>query len=41
MCRDLLVDQSGLFNQWLKTSNKIRMLYNVTAVGLLMLAGEC
>lgn len=41
MFRDLLVDRSGFFNQWLKTNNKISMLYNVTAVGLLRLAGEC
>lgn len=41
MFRDLLVKQYGFFNQWLRTNNKIGVLYDVTAVGVLMLAGEC
>lgn len=40
MFRDLLVNQY-IFHFRLKTNNKINVLYNGTAVGLLMMAAEC
>lgn len=41
MFRNLLINESGSFNQWLKSNNKISMLHSITYVGLLMLAEEC
>lgn len=40
MFRDLLVNQY-IFHFRLKTNNKINVLYNGIAVGLLMMAAEC